>query len=147
MEIWCQKVGFTPQLIWHVPPNWLISNPSATEFRNRLSDEPKLGTSQLRGKYVGEHAKKGNFRPQIALSGIMQHCLSSKHFRLLIKSFRQDARQVNGRKEGMKKEKSVGAHPVWCIKYYMQRPVSRVQFESSVMCITDRKSFRDQEKH
>eukprot|EP00983_Pelagomonas_calceolata_P078234 1154197-Pelagomonas_calceolata.AAC.9 len=31
MELWCQKVGSTPRLLWHVRPNWLFTNSRATD--------------------------------------------------------------------------------------------------------------------
>eukprot|EP00983_Pelagomonas_calceolata_P028132 881691-Pelagomonas_calceolata.AAC.5 len=60
------KVGFTPRLIWQVPPNWLFINPSAT--KNRLQEEIKLKNSQLGGTYAGDHAKTPVWGGQITPS-------------------------------------------------------------------------------
>eukprot|EP00983_Pelagomonas_calceolata_P083417 1156155-Pelagomonas_calceolata.AAC.4 len=49
-----QKVGFTPQLIRHVSPNWLKINFSA---RERLPEEAKFQCNQLGEAYAKEHAK------------------------------------------------------------------------------------------
>eukprot|EP00983_Pelagomonas_calceolata_P117249 1160396-Pelagomonas_calceolata.AAC.1 len=93
-------VGFTPQLIWHVCPNWQFTNPSA---RKPKPEELKLNNCQLGHTYAGSMKKTGNFRPQLTPSG-KDPVADQKDNVSYIQNAYEASRRVSVRKEQSKIE-------------------------------------------